>query len=181
MSKRVIYVLSLENNKYYVGSTKAPSKTSIEEHFKGNGNEWTNSNKPIKVLEEHDGDSFDEDKYVIKFMSDYGIDNVRGGSYTGIVLTLEQHVAAYKAINHANNVCLICGIHGHKMDNCTTLMCFRCGRNSHLASECYAKTHALGGRIDGCVRCGRSDHWAIRCNRTLDIFGRKIESKCNIM
>jgi hypothetical protein len=81
-----IYVLKLENNKYYIGKTENP-KIRLENHFSSNGSEWTKLYKPIKIIEIIPNcDNYDEDKYTKIYMDKYGIDNVRGGSYVQIEL-----------------------------------------------------------------------------------------------
>jgi len=52
-------------------------------------------------------------------------------------------------------------------------VCYKCGRNDHYASECFAKTHISGTQFndsessssddDTCYRCGRSGHYASNC------------------
>ena len=72
-----IYILLLESNKYYIGKTKKP-KFRIDKHFKSNTTAWTNKYKPVKLIEIIPlEDSFDEDKYTLKYMKKYGIKNVR--------------------------------------------------------------------------------------------------------
>ena len=67
-----IYVLQLENNKYYIGKTKEPN-FRINNHFNANGSSWTRKYKPLKVLKIiPDCDDFDEDKYVKIYMKKYG-------------------------------------------------------------------------------------------------------------
>ena len=39
-----IYILELENNKYYVGKTTNPN-FRLEQHFNNSGSHWTNSNE----------------------------------------------------------------------------------------------------------------------------------------
>lgn len=56
-----IYVLQLEEGKYYVGKTTQPS-FRIESHFHGSGSSWTKKYKPQTVLEMIPNcDSYDED------------------------------------------------------------------------------------------------------------------------
>src|ERR1700722_16710055 len=109
MEKITIYVLKLEQEKYYVGKTRKTVQERYVEHISGKGSEWTRLYKPIKILEEiQDCDKFDEDKYVKKFMSKYGIENVRGGSYTTIMLTHEQKELLEKEITAADDRCFNC-------------------------------------------------------------------------
>lgn len=77
-----IYILSLENGKYYIGKTRDIS-SRLNSHFEGNGSTWTKKFKPTMEFTVFDNcDDFDEDKYVKIYMSKYGIENVRGGSYS---------------------------------------------------------------------------------------------------
>ena len=63
-----IYILQLEDNKYYIGKTTQP-EIRLESHFNSNGSSWTKKYKPIKVIEiMSDCDDFDEDKYTLKYM-----------------------------------------------------------------------------------------------------------------
>ena len=70
-----IYILELEQNKYYIGKT-----TNIAfrlDHFESNGAAWTRKYKPIQVQSIiADCDDYDEDKYTLKYMEQYGINNV---------------------------------------------------------------------------------------------------------
>ena len=73
-----IYILKLQENKYYVGKTNNPS-FRIENHLNGDGSSWTTIYKPLKLVEMIPNcDDYDEDKYTQKYMDKYGIDNVRG-------------------------------------------------------------------------------------------------------
>ena len=44
----LIYILELENKKYYVGKTTNPD-FRLEQHFNNSGSQWTKKYKPIKV------------------------------------------------------------------------------------------------------------------------------------
>jgi hypothetical protein len=92
-----IYTLKLKQNKYYVGKTSNPN-FRIESHFNSEGSEWTKMYKPEKLLEIIDGDDYDEDKYTKMYMDKYGIDNVRGGSYTSIILDKETKTILLKIV-----------------------------------------------------------------------------------
>ena len=125
-----IYVLKCRNNRYYVGKTNRLLEDRISEHFASNGSEWTKRYTPIEVIEtKTDADEFDEDKYTKKYMKLYGIDRVRGGSYTQLVLPEYSVLALEKELCSASD------------------LCFRCKRPGHFAGQCYAKTRADGSMI----------------------------------
>jgi len=118
-----IYILKLQNNKYYVGKTKNPKKRLVE-HYNGYGSAWTNKYRPIKVLELiSNSDDYDEEKYTIEYMKKFGIENVRGGTFTTIHLPKFQTDYLEKVINSTSNKCYICG------------------KKGHFAKECYYKNH----------------------------------------
>jgi hypothetical protein len=158
-----IYVLQLENNKYYIGKTLRP-EFRLEQHFNFIGSEWTKKYKPIKVIEIiPDCDNYDEDKYTIKYMEKYGINNVRGGSFCKINIDKDNIETIKKMINGSSDKCYICGNIGHFAKNCKqaydnllenienllvdNYLCFRCFRKGHCNSDCYAKTTITGDEI----------------------------------
>ena len=190
-----IYTLRLEYNKYYIGKTNNP-KYRLEDHFVLGGSAWTKKYQPVEIIEIIDNcDDFDEDKYTKKYMKNYGIENVRGGSYVQIELSSEVKKFLEKELLMSSDKCFKCGQKGHFAKDCFRLRdngledqlkykeeiiwccnvcnkefleeiecqkhinryhkpkfnnnkvygtCFRCGRTSHYANECYAKTHVGG-------------------------------------
>jgi len=193
-----IYILKLENHKYYIGKTNNPT-IRLESHFSSNGSAWTKKYKPLEIIEIiPDCDNYDEDKYTLKMMNKYGILNVRGGSFCQINLSDNNIKTIKQMLIFSNDRCYICGNKGHFGKDCKTLnfiqvkmpeinpnekcncissyisthtkkhcllkkiikflkneeydipklqskdCCFRCGRNSHFASSCYAKRHIKG-------------------------------------
>lgn len=73
-----IYIIILQNNKYYVHISNTKN-INLEK------NEWLEHNPPISVMHVIPNcDIFDIDKYTLRYMSIYGIDNVRGGSFQKI-------------------------------------------------------------------------------------------------
>jgi hypothetical protein len=159
-----IYVLELVENKFYVGKTTDP-EIRIEIHNNYNGSVWTKKYPVVKVLEIiPDSDEFDEDKYTLKYMDKYGINNVRGGSFCEIQLTPDNLTTIKKMINGSTNKCFICGDSGHFANNCKkdydkivkiledlvvdNDLCFRCYRKGHYANSCYAKMTITGEKIN---------------------------------
>jgi predicted GIY-YIG superfamily endonuclease len=125
-----IYILKLKENKYYIGKTKNIEKR-WNDHITGNGSGWTKKYKPIYLITTVISTSyFDEDKYVKEYMSKYGIENVRGGTYSNIDLDDNCISVLKKEIRHSKNLCT------------------RCGRDTHFIKDCYANTDSKGTIID---------------------------------
>lgn len=51
-------------------------------------------------------------------MKKYGIDNVRGGNYSGLYLSKETISFLEKEIYHSDNLCFNCKTHGHYSNQC---------------------------------------------------------------
>ena len=225
-----IYILELENKKYYVGKTLNPN-FRLEQHFNSSGSQWTKKYKPIKVLEIIlNCDNFDEDKYTLKYMEKYGINNVRGGTFCELKLNKDNLCTIKKMINGSTDKCYICGENGHFAKDCyqdndnileefenlliDNDLCFRCYRKGHYVSDCYAKNTITGNKIEDssdeeievfccsycgkefdtlkgitchenlycknnktkqkntCFRCGREGHYSTDCYATKHINGK---------
>lgn len=104
-----IYILQLKDNKWYIGKTES-SKFRIDTHFDSKGSSFTKKYPPEEIYQIiPECDKYDEDKYVKKYMEKYGIDNVRGGSYSRLELTEEEKKYIQKELWGANDLCFICG------------------------------------------------------------------------
>jgi hypothetical protein len=113
-----IYILKLEQGKYYVGKTNNPY-FRLESHFNLNGSLWTKKYKPIRVLElKSNCDDYDEDKITRQCMDKYGINNVRGGSFVSIKLKKSTINILNQMSNGTNNKCFICEKGGHFVKDC---------------------------------------------------------------
>ena len=109
-------------------------------------------------------DNFDEDKYTLKYMEKYGINNVRGGTFCELKLSKDNLGTIKKMINGSTDKCYICGENWHFAKDCyqdddkilqelenlliENDLCFRCFRKGHYASDCYAKTTIKGDEIE---------------------------------
>jgi predicted GIY-YIG superfamily endonuclease len=129
VSNPSIYVLKLENDKYYVGKTNNVPKR-YRQHIDGTGSSWTQKYKPIHIEKTIELKSpFDEDKIVKEYMSQYGINNVRGGTYVTDTLTQSQLDSLKAEIWGASD------------------LCNKCGRENHFFKDCYAKNDKEGNVI----------------------------------
>ena len=119
-----IYILLLEQQKYYVGKTNNPI-FRLKDHFhegSKNGAAWTRKYQPLEVEKIIPNcDNFDEDKINKMYMKQHGIDNVRGGSYVKISLDEMQTLLLEKEIFTAENSCFHCGQKGHFIATCPNL------------------------------------------------------------
>jgi predicted GIY-YIG superfamily endonuclease len=129
MSKAVIYVLRLKSNRFYVGkSTNIVQR--IQEHLLGEGVSWTQKYPPIGIERAlQNCTPFDEDKITKEYMAEYGIDNVRGGTYTQDVLSHEERTLIQREIWVAYD------------------RCKRCGHYGHVEADCYAYLDVNGNEI----------------------------------
>ena len=105
----IIYILQCQNGKYYVGKTDDLA-TRLQKHFEGHGSIWTQRYRPIRVVNTYSCyTSFDEDKFTKIYMKKYGIQNVRGGSYTQMKISSTQKHILQHEIKGASNACYQCG------------------------------------------------------------------------
>ncbi len=118
MSTTNIYILRLQGGKFYVGKSENVM-LRYQQHLNGVGSAWTKKYKPIsleKTIEK--ASPFDEDKITKEYMSKYGIENVRGGSYVEVELSDFHKEALNMEIWAAKDLCTNCGRPGHFTKNC---------------------------------------------------------------
>lgn len=142
MKTNTVYILELEESKYYVGKTTNLERR-IDEHFSGiKSSEWTKKYKPINVLKViHDCDRFDEDKFTLKYMSIYGILNVRGGPFVQISLSPETISHIEKRIRMALDLCANCGSSEHFIGNCKSNKKIKTSESKESCTVCKSRTH----------------------------------------
>ena len=105
----VVYILRLESNKYYVG-TSANLPRRLKDHFRGRGSVWTKKYKPIEVMDIIENkDIFTEDNTTKTLMFKHGIEEVRGGTYCRVKLSPCDVATIQKEYRGVNNLCYICG------------------------------------------------------------------------
>lgn len=172
-----IYILKLENNKWYVGKTRNLEERIKEhflrprlgEHFSCSfSSSFTKKYKPLSLHESIENcDDFDEEKYTLKYMQKYGINNVRGGPYTSIVLSEDTVSHIEKSLSASSDKCFKCGEKGHFAKDCKEedededeITCFNCGLKGHLYTECYRKKSVIT-----CFNCGLKGHLSTECYR----------------
>lgn len=160
MEPCTIYVLELSNGNFYVGRTKNFNKRLIN-HVNGTGSYWTKKHKYIKTLEILEGDPLLEDMMVKKYMRTYGIDKVRGGSYSNIHLSQSQIDALLRELSNADDRCFNCKQKGHFVNNCPNSI----DSNLESTPSCMV-----------CTRCGRMNHLRILCSYSTDIDGNFLDS-----
>ena len=136
VKKNFVYILKLQDDFWYVGTTTDPTSRLLA-HGSRDGAEWTRQHPPVEgfssQLKEVKGDEgqakLEEDAEVKRLMKEYGIDKVRGGSYSSISLSRTDVKSLTKELRHASGGCI------------------RCGHESHWAKSCYAKKDVVGNPI----------------------------------
>jgi len=106
MSQTCIYFLQLEHGKIFVGASQDPVK-AMEEHREGLGPLWTRIHRPLDILKRVPFQREEDlDRYVKSAMRGYGIENVRGGSYSDArIKDSDRH--ALHAEMHGDSDCVV--------------------------------------------------------------------------
>tara|TARA_B100001750_G_C15275664_1_gene479833 strand:- start:44 stop:622 length:579 start_codon:yes stop_codon:yes gene_type:complete len=130
----VVYILRLEQGKWYVGWTNRNIER-IWEHVEGDGAKWTQRYPPVEgreVFYMQDGHKPpDENRITLETMKKHGIRNVRGGDWCMVKMRKKTYRELEALIGKPKS--------GEK--------CGRCGRSGHARSKCYATTTVDGVAI----------------------------------
>lgn len=81
---KVVYILRLENENYYIGATEDLDRR-MRQHSSGGGAAWTTQHPPIEVVASSSPVAHWERlerEVTIRVMARYGWTNVRGGPWT---------------------------------------------------------------------------------------------------
>jgi hypothetical protein len=114
----IIYVLKLAENKYYIGKTSDFDRR-IADHSTGRGSEWTKLYPYQYVIDSmNQTHAFTELAVTLKYMSEFGIDNVRGSIYCQVNLTSSQKDEILRHIRGEYDLCLSCGADDHFVKDC---------------------------------------------------------------
>ena len=193
MSELNIYVLRCKKGKYYIGKSKN-IVSRLNQHNTGHGSAWTKKYPPIEIVENIENcDKFDEDKYTLKYMEKYGIENVRGGSYVQIELNSEQLNSIKNQLDSANDRCHNCGEEGHFIRRCPYKIKHQndgiiknigeslINLSSWLWGDEKVKNKKKKRRKGSdkrkkCFRCGNVGHFVDKCYATYHIDGHKISN-----
>ena len=102
--KVLLYTLCLEHGYFYVGTTQQNMEHRIRDHLSSNfSTKWTSLHRPIHLdylidCSEYSYPKLAEDYLVEQLMIQYGIDKVRGGSYSQEYLTSFQENFTFKVL-----------------------------------------------------------------------------------
>lgn len=103
-----IYILELEQNKFYVGKTNDLA-LRLKFHILKRNCSWTNLYPLVKLIDVYKtNDVFEEDKSVKKYMMLKGVENVRGGAYSNFNLNKYQKIFILKEFCHLLGKCYYC-------------------------------------------------------------------------
>jgi predicted GIY-YIG superfamily endonuclease len=186
-----VYTLQLENNCWYVGTTKQTIAHRLAQHQEGRGSEWTRLHAPITVLRSVqfvgpiEDARLSEDAEVKRMMRLHGIANVRGGTYARVRLGPADVGALRKELNHAAGQCLRCGSGRHWVRTCPLTSSDEDDDDAEEDDEPPSKRLRGGASSrwdswetddedDGCMRCGRPTHTTEQCYATTHRAGGAI-------
>lgn len=159
-----LYLLKLENGKYYVGRSEKSSK-QLKENIPQPNIEWTKKYLPISIVEVlpmfHPKN---EDIYVKSCMKRYGIPNVRGGSYIQMCLTPNTIFSLNSEFKDERSYPPF----NSQIDS------FIDYHNDDYSEDDYSE-YEQTYQISRCLRCWKYGHYTKECYSTYDCNGNYIQ------
>lgn len=121
-----VYVLRLEEGRYYVGKTGRAVETRVEEHFSSPKPAWIKSHRPLEAVRPitfipSDLESWERAE-VLERMWVHGAARVRGWQFTRLDLTPTQRTQIVVELCERKNLCRRCGQAGHMYSSCRKAM-----------------------------------------------------------
>jgi predicted GIY-YIG superfamily endonuclease len=168
-----LYVLKLEKSKWYIGKTQDVMKR-YQQHSNGYGSAWTSKYSPVSLVESKPITSVHDENNVTKdYMKKYGIEHVRGGSYSQVSLDSHTVTLLNNEFMGNDNKCLSCGLAGHFANKCKSKVeeqelvyeCDYCDRQFTTRFGCgvHEKSCKKTSITGICYRCGRDGHYSPDC------------------
>ena len=167
-----IYVLKLENNKYFINNSKKPHY-DIKKLFSfyNDSPKWIKKYKPNKLICIYKFNESTDDVNILtlKYMKKYGIENVRGGCFSSLNLS-NYDLYTINLLNYNIN----------KDSQCT-----RCNRFGHNYTDCIELFYPNSNYIfnppkENYIECISSDISDDILNETNNLIKKKIKKKKKI-